>query len=92
MVNHIERVFNKDHGDVSEEVRTVVKTVTFSFKSSEYDGTEATETFTFEELEIDKKIDGELLERELEQIFQAWVWHKLNISCSIIMDKSDTAQ
>ncbi|MGE7543668.1 hypothetical protein [Sporosarcina sp. FSL K6-3508] len=70
----------------------MVKTVTFSFNSSEYDGTEVTETFTFEELEIDEKIDRRLLEKELEQIFQAWVWHKLNISCSIIMDKSDAAQ
>ncbi|MEV9639632.1 hypothetical protein ABZ756_02900 [Mammaliicoccus sciuri] len=70
----------------------MVKTVTFSFNSSEYDGTEVTETFTFEELKIDEKIDRRLLEKELEQIFQAWVWHKLNISCSIIMDKSDAAQ
>jgi len=30
------------------------KTVTFSFSSTKYEGTEATETFTFKELGIDK--------------------------------------
>lgn len=63
------------------------KTVSFSFSSTEYEGTEATETFTFEKLGIDEIMDEKALERELERVFQAW--HKLNISCSIVMDRSD---
>lgn len=62
----------------------MVKTVTFSFDSSEYEGTKASEVFTFEELNVDEKLNGEALEKELERIFQAWVWSKLNISCSIV--------
>ncbi|WP_432360661.1 hypothetical protein [Sporosarcina sp. UB5] len=70
----------------------MVNTVTFSFSSAEYEGTEATETFSFEKLGIDENMDEKALERELEQIFQAWVWHKLNISYSVIRGKSDTIQ
>lgn len=60
------------------------KTVTFSFSSSEYEGAEATETFTFEELGIDTNIDEKALADELERMYEAWVWKKLNISSSII--------
>ncbi|WP_342512088.1 hypothetical protein MKY34_15825 [Sporosarcina sp. FSL K6-1522] len=61
----------------------MVKTVTFSFSSAEYEGTEATETFTFEELGMDENLDEKALGKEMERIFEAWVWHKLNISSSI---------
>lgn len=60
------------------------RTVTFSFRSNQYEGTEATETFTFSKLGIDENIDDNSLEKELEGIFQAWVWDKLNISYSIV--------
>jgi hypothetical protein len=33
------------------------KTVTFSFSSTNYEGTEATETFTFEKLGIDEDLE-----------------------------------
>ena len=62
------------------------KTVTFSFSSTKYEGTEATEIFTFKELGIDKDLDDEALKIEIDRIFQTWVWNKLNISYSIVMD------
>lgn len=62
------------------------KTVTFSFSSTKYEGTEARETFTFKELGIDKDLDDEALKIEIDRIFQAWVWDKLNISYSIVID------
>lgn len=65
------------------------KTVTFSFSSAKYEGTEATETFTFEKLGIDENMDEKALKIEIDKIFQAWVWDKLNISYSIVMDGSD---
>ncbi|UOE56048.1 hypothetical protein LIT38_03335 [Bacillus sp. CMF12] len=63
------------------------RTVTFSFSSTQYEGAEATETFTFEKLGIDENMDDNALEKELEEIFQAWVWDKLNISYSIVTTK-----
>jgi hypothetical protein len=61
------------------------KTVTFSFSSTKYEGTEATETFTLKELGIDEDMDEEAIKIELDRIFQAWVWDKLNISYSIVI-------
>ena len=61
------------------------KTVTFSFSSTKYKGTEATETFTLNELGIDEDLDNEALKIEMDRIFQAWVWDKLNISYSIVI-------
>lgn len=61
------------------------KTVNFSFSSTKYEGTEATETFTFKELGIDEDLDDEALKKEIDRIFQAWVWDKLNISYSIVI-------
>ena len=52
------------------------KTVTFSFSSTRFEGTEATETFTYKELGIDKDFDDEALKIEIDRIFQAWVWDK----------------
>ncbi|XIH35334.1 hypothetical protein C1N70_03705 [Cytobacillus firmus] len=63
------------------------KTVTFSFSSTKYEGTEATETFNFKELGIDEDLDNEALKIEIDRIFQAWVWEKLNISFSIVINK-----
>ncbi|HWO76556.1 MAG TPA: hypothetical protein VNM69_11775 [Bacillus sp. (in: firmicutes)] len=61
------------------------KTVTFSFSSTKYEGTEAIETFTFKELGIGEDLDDEALKKEIDRIFQAWVWDKLNISYSIVI-------
>lgn len=61
------------------------KSVTFSFRSTKYEGTEATETFTLKELGIDEDLDDEALKIEIDRIFQAWVWDKLNISYSIVI-------
>jgi hypothetical protein len=61
------------------------KSVTFSFSSTKYEGTEATETFTLKELGIDEDLDDEALKIEIDRIFQAWVWDKLNISYSIVI-------
>ncbi|MGN7942085.1 hypothetical protein [Virgibacillus sp. 6R] len=63
------------------------RTVTFSFNSTKYEGTEATETFTFKELGIDADLDVEALKKEIDRIFQTWVWDKLNISYSIVIDE-----
>ncbi|PMC33879.1 hypothetical protein CJ195_26020 [Bacillus sp. UMB0899] len=62
------------------------KTVTFSFSSTKYEGTEATETFTFKELGIVEDLNDEALKIEIERIFQAWVWDKLNISYSVVIE------
>ena len=47
-------------------------------------------TVTFEGLGIDESLDEKALDREMERIFRAWVWHKLSISSSIYIEKSDT--
>ncbi|MFE8697561.1 hypothetical protein ACFYKT_14555 [Cytobacillus sp. FJAT-53684] len=62
------------------------KTVTFSFRSTNFEGVEATETFTFEKLSIDEDLDDIALKKVIDEIFHAWVWDKLNISYSIVMD------
>ncbi|MBD7984306.1 hypothetical protein H9649_06930 [Sporosarcina sp. Sa2YVA2] len=64
----------------------MVKTITFSFTSHVFEGTGATETFTFEELKIDEKLNERELALEVHRIFEAWVWRKLNISYSIITE------
>ncbi|MBP2242907.1 hypothetical protein J2Z40_003489 [Cytobacillus eiseniae] len=61
------------------------KTVTFSFSSTKYKGVEATETFTFKELGIVEELDDEALKKEIDKVFQAWVWDQLNISYSIVI-------
>lgn len=68
------------------------KTVTFSFRSTKYVGTEARETFNFNELGIHEDLDDETLKKEIDRIFEAWVWDKLNISFSIVIseDKRDS--
>ncbi|WP_077212753.1 hypothetical protein [Bacillus dakarensis] len=63
------------------------KTVTFSFRSTNFEATEATETFTFEKLGIDVDMDEQSIKEEIDRIFQAWVWDKLNISYSIVIDE-----
>ncbi|MGP1907442.1 hypothetical protein ACTSEZ_04685 [Metabacillus sp. JX24] len=63
----------------------MAKTVTFSFASSNYAGIEAAETFSLKELGIDEELNGENLKTELDKIFQAWVWDKINISYSIVI-------
>lgn len=55
-----------------------------------YEDIKMTEIFTFEELGIKKNTDEKALEKEMEDIFQARVWKKLNISYSIVIDESDT--
>jgi len=66
----------------------MAKTVTFSFSSTKFEGTEATETFTFEQLGIgEDHMDNEALKKVIDEIFQAWVRDKLNISYSIVVDE-----
>ena len=66
----------------------MAKTVTFSFSSTKFKGTEATETFTFEQLGIDENhMDNQALKKVIDEIFQAWVSDKLNISYSIVVDE-----
>ncbi|MFB3164421.1 hypothetical protein ABLO26_23970 [Neobacillus sp. 179-J 1A1 HS] len=65
------------------------RTVTFTFNSNKYQGTGATERFTFKQLGIDEDIDDTTLKREIDKKFQAWVWDKLNISFSIVIDEGD---
>ena len=63
------------------------RTVTFPFSSARYEGAKATETFTFEKLGLDESRDDNALEKEIDEIFHAWVWDKLNISFSIITEE-----
>ncbi|MED3963386.1 hypothetical protein [Niallia taxi] len=63
------------------------KTVTFSFSSTQFIGTEATETFSLEELQIKEDLEATVLQKRLEEVFQAWVWEKLNISYSIMVEE-----
>jgi hypothetical protein len=65
------------------------KTVTFSFNSTKYDGIEAAETFTFEQLCIDEDLDDKALKIVIDKIFQAWVWDQLNLSYSIVIDEEN---
>ena len=66
----------------------MAKTVTFSFSSTKFEGTEATETFTFEQLGIDEDdMDNEALKKVIDEIFQVWIRDKLNISYSIVVDE-----
>ncbi|WP_057763078.1 hypothetical protein [Cytobacillus praedii] len=65
------------------------KTITFSFISTKYEGTEAKETFTFENLGIDEEMDNNLLKVEIDKLFQEWVSDKLNISYSIVIDEEN---
>lgn len=68
----------------------MVKTITFSFTSADFKGTEATETFTFEELDLDENMDEKKLGTEIDRIYQAWVWRRLNISSYIVIEEPDT--
>jgi len=65
------------------------KTVTFSFSSTKYQGAEATETFTFKELDIDENLNDKALKIEINRTFQAWVWGKLNISYNIVINETN---
>jgi hypothetical protein len=65
------------------------RTVTFSFNSTTYQGTGATETFTFKQLGINEDIGEKALKREIDKKFQAWIWDKLNISFSIVVEEED---
>lgn len=49
---------------------------------------QASESFTFEELLIDEQLTDEALEKEVERLYQAWVWNKLNLEKSIILDRA----
>lgn len=65
----------------------MVKTITFSFTSHSFKVTEATETFTFEDLDIDETLNEKELRVEIDRIYEAWVWHKLGISSSIVIEE-----
>ncbi|MGG3892061.1 DUF7167 family protein [Metabacillus fastidiosus] len=62
------------------------KTVTFSI-NTKYEDSEITEKFTFEQLGIDKDMDDKAVKKAIDEIFEAWVWNKLNISYSIVIDE-----
>ncbi|GKV55366.1 hypothetical protein NCCP2222_13130 [Sporosarcina sp. NCCP-2222] len=64
----------------------LVKTVTFSFNSPNYIGEAETETFTLDQLGIDLNLDKKEIEAELQRLLEMWIWHKLNISCSMVWD------
>lgn len=67
------------------------KTITFSFASAEFKGAEATETFSFKQLELDETMEEKKLEIEIDRIYQAWVMGKLNISGTIVIEEQDAA-
>ncbi|GKU84129.1 hypothetical protein [Niallia sp. NCCP-28] len=65
------------------------KIITFSV-DTKYEDSRETETFTFEKLGIDEDMDNTELKKAIDEIFQAWVWDKLNISFSIVIDEEST--
>lgn len=69
----------------------MAKTITFSFTSTEFKGTEATETFTFEDLNLDENMDEMKLENEINRVYHAWVWGNLDSSSSIVIEGQDAA-
>ena len=46
-----------------------------------------TEPFTFEKLGIYKDMDDKALKKVIDEIFQAWLREKLNISFSIVVNE-----
>lgn len=66
------------------------KTVTFSF-GTKYQVPREIETFTFEEIGINEDFDihNTMHKKIIEEIFQSWVWDKLNISYSIIIEEKN---
>jgi hypothetical protein len=60
------------------------KTVTFAVDTKYQD--RIRETFTFEELGIDENMDTEEVKKEIDKIFKAWVYDRLNISYSIVIE------
>ncbi|MEC2076325.1 hypothetical protein [Metabacillus fastidiosus] len=55
------------------------KTVTFSI-NTKYEDSEITEKFNFQQLGIDEDMDDKAVKKAIDEIFEAWVWDKLNIS------------
>ncbi|MCZ8542238.1 hypothetical protein [Psychrobacillus psychrodurans] len=62
------------------------KTVTFSFSTKDKDS-RVVERFTFEKLGIDEGMDDKAEKKVIDELFQRWVWHKLNISYSIVIEE-----
>lgn len=62
------------------------QTVTFSVDTKYNDRIQ--ETFTFEQLGLSVEMSDEKIKKELDKIFESWLWHKLNISYSIVYSKS----
>ena len=62
------------------------KKVTFSF-STELEDSKIVETFNFENLGIDEGMDDEVEKNVIDNLFQRWIWHKLNISYSIVIEE-----
>ncbi|AGX06750.1 MULTISPECIES: hypothetical protein [Bacillus] len=66
----------------------MAKNVTFSF-DTKYINSRTCETFTFEELGVAENLNEEAERKILEDILQAWIWDKLNISYSIVLNKDE---
>lgn|GEM_PF-1035918 len=58
------------------------QTVTFAVNTKYNE--EILETFTFEQLGLDHRMDKDDLNKEINRIFESWVSYKLNISYSIV--------
>ena len=56
-----------------------MKKITFSV-STGYVGSERKETFTLEELNIDESLEGEELEKEIEEAYMEWLWENIYTS------------
>lgn len=70
----------------------MTKMITFSFHSTTFKHVKATETFTLDELSIDKQLRGASLEQEIQRLYETWVWHQLNIESSIIIDEISSSE
>jgi hypothetical protein len=64
----------------------MAKRVTFSFDTKYFDS-RTSETFTFKELGIAEDLNEEAERKILDELFNAWVWDKLNISFSIVVNR-----
>lgn len=60
----------------------MAKKIIFSV-STGYAGSAIDETFTFEELGINERLNDEDLNREISEAFEDWIWGNLDASWSI---------
>ncbi|VXB28069.1 conserved hypothetical protein [Bacillus sp. 349Y] len=59
-----------------------MKTITFSVSTNKK-GSEISETFTLEDLDLNDTMSKRELEKQIEKIYKIWVWDQLSVSCVV---------